>query len=188
MLAYTEQNSKIRKSNFLTLRQCSTLESNKNEYMKNLTWLLNKYGESHINSTNKLIHWICVPAIMFSLIGLLKSIPFFVTRDFFLHWGGLALLAALVYYLRLSIPMFLGFAVIGLCILWGNHKILAAMDYSYAGLAMFSIILFVVAWIGQFIGHKIEGKKPSFMEDLQFLLIGPAWLLHFLFKKVGLKY
>jgi uncharacterized membrane protein YGL010W len=156
--------------------------------MKDLQTLLNKYGESHINSTNKMIHWICVPAIMFSLIGLLKSLPFFVSRDFILNWGGVALIAALVYYLRLSISMFLGFFVIGLIILWGNQKIWLAMDQSYSGLALFSIILFVVAWIGQFIGHKIEGKKPSFLEDLQFLLIGPAWLLHFIYEKAGLKY
>ncbi|MEP7322578.1 MAG: Mpo1-like protein, partial [Saprospiraceae bacterium] len=151
--------------------------------MKDLQTLLNKYGESHINATNKMIHWICVPAIMFSLIGLLKSLPFFVSRDFMLNWGGVALIAALLYYLRLSIAMFLGFFVIGLIILWGNQKIWLAMDQSYSGLALFSIILFVVAWIGQFIGHKIEGKKPSFLEDLQFLLIGPAWLLHFIFEK-----
>lgn len=156
--------------------------------MKDLQTLLNQYGESHINATNKMIHWICVPAIMFSLIGLLKSLPFFVSRDFMLNWGGVALIVALLYYLRLSIAMFLGFFVIGLIILWGNQKIWLAMDQSYSGLALFSIILFVVAWIGQFIGHKIEGKKPSFLEDLQFLLIGPAWLLHFIFEKVGLKY
>ncbi|MEO5582522.1 MAG: Mpo1-like protein [Saprospiraceae bacterium] len=156
--------------------------------MKDLQTLLNQYGESHINSTNKIIHWICVPAIMFSLIGLLKSLPFFVSRDFMLNWGGVALIAALLYYLRLSISMFLGFFIIGLIILWGNQKIWLAMDQSYSGLALFSIMLFVVAWIGQFIGHKIEGKKPSFLEDLQFLLIGPAWLLHFIFEKVGLKY
>lgn len=62
------------------------------------------------------------------------------------------------------------------------------MDGSYAGLALFSLILFVAAWIGQFIGHKIEGKKPSFLEDLQFLLIGPAWLVHFIYIKLGIKY
>ena len=156
--------------------------------MQDLKTLLDKYGESHINSTNKLIHWICVPSIMFSLIGLLVSIPFFVSKDLMLNWGGIALLAALIYYLRLSIPMFLGFSVIGFIILWGNHKVYQAMDGSYPGLALFSIILFVIAWIGQFIGHKIEGKKPSFLEDLQFLLIGPAWLLHFVFEKIGVKY
>ena len=51
-----------------------------------------------------------------------------------------------------------------------------------------SLIIFVIAWIGQFIGHKIEGKKPSFFEDIQFLLIGPAWLLSFIYNKLGIKY
>lgn len=156
--------------------------------MKDIQWFLDKYGESHQNSTNKLFHWFCVPAIMFSLVGLLKCIPFLVTRDFFLNWAAVLLLGALIYYLRLSIPMFLGFVVIGFLLLWGNQQILLKMDGSYGGLALFSLILFVVAWIGQFIGHKIEGKKPSFLEDIQFLLIGPAWLLHFIFKKVGVKY
>ena len=51
-----------------------------------------------------------------------------------------------------------------------------------------SLVLFVVAWIGQFIGHKLEGAKPSFFKDLQFLLIGPAWLLSFIYKKMGIAY
>lgn len=156
--------------------------------MKDIQWLLDKYGESHQNPANKLVHWFCVPAIMFSLVGLLKCIPFLVTRDFFLNWAVVLLLGALLYYLRLSIPLFLGFVMIGILLLWGNHKVLTQMDGSYAGLALFSIIVFVIAWIGQFIGHKIEGKKPSFLEDIQFLLIGPGWLLHFIYKKLGIKY
>ena len=50
------------------------------------------------------------------------------------------------------------------------------------------LVIFVLAWIGQFIGHRIEGKKPSFLKDVVFLLIGPAWLLSMIYKKVGLKY
>jgi uncharacterized membrane protein YGL010W len=46
--------------------------------------------------------------------------------------------------------------------------------------------IFVITWIFQFVGHKIEGKKPSFLKDLQFLLIGPIWLLHFVLKKLEL--
>ena len=46
----------------------------------------------------------------------------------------------------------------------------------------------MLAWIGQFIGHKIEGEKPSFFEDLQFLLIGPAWLLGAIYQKLGIRY
>jgi uncharacterized membrane protein YGL010W len=51
-----------------------------------------------------------------------------------------------------------------------------------------ALVIFVAAWAGQFYGHKVEGKKPSFLKDLQFLLIGPAWLMHFLFEKWGIKY
>ena len=75
--------------------------------------------------------------------------------------------------------------VVGIIILWGNHLI--EQNYQMP-LWIFSVIIFVIAWIGQFIGHRIEGKKPSFIEDLQFLLIGPAWLLSFIYKKIGIKY
>jgi uncharacterized membrane protein YGL010W len=50
-------------------------------------------------------------------------------------------------------------------------------------LTLFSISVFIIAWTGQFYGHKIEGKKPSFLKDLQFLLIGPAWVIENLFTK-----
>jgi len=50
------------------------------------------------------------------------------------------------------------------------------------------VFIFLVAWVGQFYGHRIEGKKPSFLKDLQFLMIGPAWLLHFIYRKAGIRY
>jgi uncharacterized membrane protein YGL010W len=57
-----------------------------------------------------------------------------------------------------------------------------------APLWLVCVIIFVVAWIGQFYGHKVEGKKPSFLKDIQFLLIGPAWLMHFIYRKLGIPY
>ncbi|MFN7115894.1 MAG: DUF962 domain-containing protein [Saprospiraceae bacterium] len=154
-----------------------------------MQWFLDKYGESHQNATNKLIHWVCVPSIMFSLFGLIFSIPFpFAEKGLFTNWAALLLLLALLYYLRLSFTMFLGFVLIGGLMLWGNNAIYEAVGRSSGQLALISIIIFAVAWVGQFIGHKIEGKKPSFLEDVQFLLIGPAWLLHFIYQKVGIRY
>lgn len=153
-----------------------------------MQWYLDKYGESHQNDTNKLIHWICVPAIMFSLLGLIYAIPFPVERGLFTNWAAVFLALALLYYLRLSVPMFLGFIVIVGLMLWGNNAIYEAVGRNAGQLALISLIIFAVAWVGQFIGHKIEGKKPSFLEDVQFLLIGPAWLLHFIYKKIGVKY
>jgi uncharacterized membrane protein YGL010W len=155
---------------------------------KTMQWYLDKYGESHQNDTNKLIHWICVPAIMFSLLGLIYAIPFPVERGLFTNWAAVFLALALLYYLRLSVPMFLGFIVIVGLMLWGNNAIYEAVGRNAGQLALVSLIIFAVAWVGQFIGHKIEGKKPSFLEDVQFLLIGPAWLLHFIYKKVGIRY
>lgn len=156
--------------------------------MKQIDILLGKYGESHMNATNKLIHWVCVPAIMFSLFTMLFSIPFFVERTFFFNWAMVILVLALIYYVRLSMIMFTGFVVIGLLMIWGINQLYTSSGFDAGKLALYGVIIFVVAWIGQFIGHKIEGKKPSFLQDLQFLLIGPAWLLSFVFKKVGITY
>ncbi len=156
--------------------------------MSKIDLLLEKYGESHQNGINKLIHWVCVPSIMFSLFGLLYSIPFLTERTLYTNWATVLLIFALIYYIRLSLPMFLGFVLIGGAMVYGVNAIYEMSFGDAKMVALVSVIIFVVAWIGQFIGHKIEGKKPSFLEDLQFLLVGPAWLLHFIYKKVGISY
>ncbi len=155
---------------------------------RKIDWFLEKYGESHQNATNKFIHWICVPTIMFSLFGMIMAIPFPGEISLFLNWAAIVFVGTLLYYLRLSIPMFLGFILIGGGIVFGNWAIFQAVGMDAGTMALISLGIFVVAWIGQFIGHKIEGAKPSFLEDVQFLMIGPAWLLHFIYKKVGIKY
>lgn len=156
--------------------------------MKTTQEWLDAYAVSHQNSTNKLIHWICIPLIMFSLFGLLLSIPVPFIKVPYLNFATLVLLFALVFYARLSLPLFFGFAIIGSAMVLGNMFLFNLLENNSLFLLFTSITIFVVAWIGQFIGHKIEGAKPSFFEDLQFLLIGPAWLLHFIYKKVGLPY
>ena len=156
--------------------------------MRPIDLLLETYGESHKNATNKLIHWVCVPAIMFSLLTLLFAIPFFVERSLWANWAFILLVGAWIYYARLSMTMLIGFIVIGGLMLLGIMGLYGLAGYDAGTLALYAVIIFVVAWIGQFIGHKIEGKKPSFLQDVQYLLIGPAWLLHFIFKKVGISY
>jgi uncharacterized membrane protein YGL010W len=149
--------------------------------------LLSEYGESHQNKINKTIHWICVPIIFFSIFGLIRSIPIpeFMAAIPYLSWASIILALALIYYLTLSFPLFLGFILFGTAVVLGNEII-----YSYGSmyLLIFSATVFVLAWIGQFIGHNIEGQKPSFFKDLQFLLIGPAWLMHFIYTKLGIAY
>jgi uncharacterized membrane protein YGL010W len=159
--------------------------------MKSTEQWLSEYSASHQNTTNKLVHWVCVPLIMFSLIGLLWSIPFplknIIPNTFsdFINWGSLFLVFALLFYLRMSFSMFIGMLLIATCMVTGNYLL---SQYSRIPLWVISLIIFTGAWIGQFIGHKIEGKKPSFLKDVQFLLIGPAWLLSFIYKKLGISY
>ena len=159
--------------------------------MRKIDILLSEYGESHQNATNKLIHWICVPLIFFSLMGLIASIPSGILRSLlgdgsmFANWAAVLLALALVYYIILSIPLTIGMFLFALLCLLLINKIVMM---NTAPLWAISLGIFVAAWIGQFYGHKIEGKKPSFLKDVQFLMIGPAWLMHFIYKKIGIPY
>lgn len=149
--------------------------------------LLEEYGSSHKNALNKTIHWICVPIIFFSIFGLVRSIP---TPAFFdgipyLSWASILLVLALVYYITLSFPLTIGFIIWGTIVVLGNEYL---FSNGRLYLLISSILFFVLAWTGQFIGHGVEGKKPSFLKDLQFLMIGPAWLMHFMYKKMGIRY
>lgn len=159
--------------------------------MRKVDRLLSEYGESHQNGTNKFIHWICVPLIFFSIVGLIASIPsttlgpFFGDQNLFANWATVALLVVTLYYLSLSISLTVGMVLFGVLCLIGIHYL---TKLNIIPLWSISIIIFVLAWIGQFYGHKVEGKKPSFLKDLQFLLIGPAWLMHFIYKKLRIPY
>ncbi len=155
--------------------------------MRNVQNWLDEYGASHCHPLNKTLHWICVPLIMISLVGLLWSIPVpaaWAVRSPFLNWGVLFMLAALVYYYALAWRLALGMT--------GVTIVMIAIVHGASRLPMplwqLSVMVFVLAWIGQFIGHKIEGKKPSFFKDIQFLLIGPLWLLAFAYRRAGFAY
>lgn len=156
--------------------------------MKKIHSLLASYGESHQNKTNKVLHWICVPLIMFSLIGLIMHIPFLFEFSIIKNWATFLLIFALVYYLRLSFSLFIGFLVLSFFLVYGNIHLIEFCKIQGISSVWSLVLIFTLAWIGQFIGHQIEGKKPSFLQDLQFLLIGPAWLLHFIYKKFGISY
>ena len=156
--------------------------------MNTINQWLDEYGESHQHPFNKLVHWICVPAIMFSLFGLLFSIPFFSEKSWYANWGAIVIIPILFFYLRLSKVMFISFILIGFLLLKGNELLYNNLCSSDKKMIFISLLIFIIAWVLQFIGHKIEGKKPSFLKDIQFLLIGPAWLLSFIFKKLQISY
>ena len=156
---------------------------------------INEYGIYHKNKTNKLIHWFCVPAIMFSLFGLLDLFQFNKALDLsFLNLNIIAnisilnilILLSIIFYIRLSLTLSLGmiiFSILLVSLIDYFDKFQIIINYKL----FIYLSIFTAAWIGQFIGHKIEGKKPAFFKDLQFLLIGPIWLLSFIYKKCGVR-
>lgn len=149
---------------------------------------LNEYGESHQNATNELIHWVCVPVIYFCVIGLLWSMP--VPEIQYVSGPGLIAkvviaLVLLGFYLPRSLTLMLGMAAWSFFCLWFARYLDIHAPWPLWAIC---VVLFVLAWIGQFYGHKIEGKKPSFLKDLQFLLIGPAWLMSFIYRRLGIPY
>ncbi|WP_137936186.1 Mpo1-like protein [Chitinivorax sp. B] len=154
-------------------------------------WLAS-YGESHQNPVNILIHKICVPTIVFTVFGLLWSIPVPDVMRHSILIGGVgygnvatfAFLLGLLFYLWLSWIMALGMAIMCCAML----ALLGVLELAGMNILWLSIIVFVLAWIGQFVGHQIEGKKPSFFKDLQFLLIGPAWTLAALYRVLHIRY
>lgn len=151
--------------------------------MKNATWYLNKYGESHTHPTNVLIHKVFVPLIMFSVIGLLWAIPVpsFADSLPLVNFGMLLVIVSMLFYLTMGLKIFFGMAVIITPIVYGNVLL---ENYQHQVWLMSGVFIF--SWIMQFIGHKIEGKKPSFLEDLLFLLVGPVWVFYPIYKKLGL--
>jgi len=149
--------------------------------------LLNEYGESHQNPTNKAVHWICVPVIVWTVMALIWSLP--VPASFqsvpYMTWLSPVLAGVIAYYIVVSWQLAIGVVIYMVICLW----LIVVYENSFAWpLWQFALIVFVIAWAGQFWGHKVEGKKPSFFKDIQFLLIGPAWLLSFLYKKAGIAY
>ena len=129
--------------------------------MKTMNQWFDEYSESHQNKTNKAIHWVCVPTILFSIIGILAHFSALLTA--------LLLILSFVFYARLDLVLAVAMAALLVVMAWLIYTLPVGVGF-YIG-------LFVLAWIGQFYGHKVEGKKPSFFKDLQFLLIGPVWCM-----------
>lgn len=154
---------------------------------KSVTQWLDEYGVSHQHPINKRIHWLCVPLIMFSLLAILWDVPFpeIGGESRLLNWASLLVVAAMLFYVYLSLPLAVGmFAAASLMLL----AIAAYERLELGPVWQVAVVVFVVAWIGQFIGHKIEGRKPSFFQDVVFLLIGPLWILSFIYRRLGIRY
>lgn len=142
--------------------------------MKTLSQWFQEYGESHRHPANVALHKVCVPAIQWSLLLMLYSVKM---GPLNLAW--IAFAGALIFYLRVDLRAAVFQAVVALAMIGSA----AVLERQGVILLPFGAVVFVVAWIGQFIGHRIEGRQPSFLQDLQFLLIGPLWIAKGLFRQ-----
>ena len=157
--------------------------------MRKIDQLFAEYAASHQNKTNKSIHWICVPLIFWTIIGFISIIP---SPHFCAAYFGCISIVSLVaitlvsiFYFRLSWRI--AIIMIFLMLLMEHFAYAVNIHFGRNSWVIY-LSVFIITWIFQFIGHKIEGKKPSFLKDLQFLLVGPIWLLHFILNKMGVKY
>jgi uncharacterized membrane protein YGL010W len=141
--------------------------------MRRVDRLFESYGLYHQDPVNKAIHWVCVPLIVWSVLGMLWA------ASPIAPW--IAIAAATLFYLLISVPLAIGMLVIVAAMAWplsllGDRELLI------------SLLTFAAAWIGQFIGHAIEGRKPAFVDDLRSFLVAPAWLLGDLYRRIGVRY
>lgn len=148
---------------------------------------LDEYSRDHQHPVNQAIHKVCVPLIVISLVGLMWAIP--IPEEFSrispaLNWATAFLLSAMVYYLIMSIPLALGMAPLVLLTVVIVDRLAELPWPVWAS----SASIFVLAWLGQFYGHHIEGRRPAFFRDLQFLMIGPLWILAGLYRRLGIPY
>ena len=141
------------------------------------------YSGDHRNATNQRIHVVAVPLILWSVIALLWCIP--VAGHWFRPglWAALAMFFAWSFYFRASRRIGYGMLAVFVAMAWLTRWLHLALGTQ--GLLWLAIAVFVLAWIAQFVGHRIEGRKPSFLTDLTYLLIGPAWVLAKAYRKLG---
>ena len=141
------------------------------------------YSADHVNPTNQKIHYFAVPLILWTVTALLWCVPVPGTWFSAGLWAAIAAFAAWMFYYRASRPLGFGMLAVLIALLWLNRWLHAVIGTTH--MVQLAVAVFVLAWIAQFIGHRIEGKKPSFLTDLVYLLIGPAWILGKVYRRFG---
>lgn len=141
--------------------------------MQNISVLIKNYAKSHKHPINENIHIFAIPAIMFSIFGILAAIDYLVVIVFIIF--------SLMFYLKLSMKAFY------LMTVWSLINMLFVY-FLFDNILLISVVTFILGWTIQFIGHFIEGKKPSFFEDIKYLLIGPLFVFENILSRFGWKW
>ena len=144
------------------------------------------YSNDHRNPTNQWLHVVCVPLILWSVIALLWCIPVPGTLFGPGAFAALAMFMTWSFYYRHSRTLGMGMLAIFVAMSWATRWL--HLQLGSGQLALLALAVFAIAWVGQFVGHHIEGRRPSFLTDLTYLLVGPVWVLSKLYRKLGWKY
>lgn len=148
---------------------------------------LDRYERGHRDLTNPVVYWAAVPMVVLGTVGLLWYLP--IPAEFheispLLNWGSAFLIAATIYYFIISLSIAIGLLpfMLGLASLqlW-----LAATEYPALGV---SVGLLVAGTVGLWLGRRGSGGLRAVLQDLQLMMIGPAWLLSVMYRRFGIPY
>lgn len=149
--------------------------------MRNLEQQITQYAAYHRDKRNIATHFVGVPMIVFAVI--LALVPWTING---VNVALIALVIAAIYYLFLDLVLgtaMLASLFVGYLLSMYLH---ARLGSSGTTLALAAVI-FVVGWVIQFLGHKFEGVKPAFTDDVMGLVIGPLFVMTELFFILGMK-
>ena len=153
---------------------------------ENDSWL-ERYEKRHADLTNPVVYWAAVPMVVIGTVGLLWSLPTpieFYEISPLLNWGSAFLIAATVYYFIISLSIAIGMLpfMLGLASLQ-----LWLTDSDYPAFAV-SVALLVAGTVGLWLGRRRAGALAAVVQDLQMMMIGPAWLLSVMYRRFGIPY
>ena len=132
--------------------------------------LFKEYEQTHRHPVNQMFHMICIPFLVWSVLGVLWS--FKISYGGLINGATIVVPLAILYYSTFSrqlafILFLVGAVMLTFCAYFDRHSLLVLL----------SIIVFFLSWTGQLVGYHFEGMRPTFFRDLQFLLIAPIWIM-----------
>ena len=146
---------------------------------------LSRYGESHAELASPLAYWLAVPLVVLGTVGLLWTLP--VPDEFYdisplVNWGSLFLMAATVYYFIISVPLAIGM----LPFILGVASVQVWLESSQYSPSQVAAGFLIAGTLGLILGRRRDRTAALVLQDLQMMMIGPAWLLSVLYRRMGI--
>jgi len=146
-----------------------------------------RYGQLHPEGACSAAAWLSITVLVASLLGLLGSLPVpapLQAQQLVINWATMLLMAAFVYYCMLSLRI----AVAGLVYLAAAAT--PGIWLELRGLPVWPLALgtFIPAFVWQLEMTRRATGRVRVLRNLQYLMLGPVWLLRAVFRRAGLAY